>query len=449
MAWTRTRFASLSGRAPRGARLSARLRWVSVCAAALATGCGEGGQTGDEHSGTLVELKGAAQRLSASGSLPNAASADNWELGFEFYAEEATPEANTFFSPYSISVAASMLIAGAAGETKTEMQQALSFSSDGPEFHQARNEVSQALERRNRAATAERNAQTLRVTNDLWLDPQFRPAASFLDTLSGYYGASTFLAPFQEQPEVARVAINEKIATDTEQLIPELLPPNSVNDALFVLTNAIYFKARWQSEFPKTATTDEPFQAQSGTDVIVPMMRSTLGASYFAGDDYAAVALAYEGGELELVAIMPAAGTFDAFTQNLSAAAVTAIQGELQPARLDLRFPKLEIEAKVPLKTRLQALGMLQAFEETQADFSALSDGVYISDAFHDATISIDEEGTVAAAATAFVGVGVSAPIDPPIPVAFDHPFVFFVRDIETNALLFLGHYANPPSANP
>ena len=78
------------------------------------------------------------------------------------------------------------------------------------------------------------------------------------------------------------------------------------------------------------------------------------------------------------------------------------------------------------------------------ADFSALAPEVYISDAFHDATISIDEEGTVAAAATAFVGVGVSQPIDPPTPVIFNRPFVFFVRDIQTNALLFVGHYANP-----
>jgi serpin B len=123
---------------------------------------------------------------------------------------------------------------------------------------------------------------------------------------------------------------------------------------------------------------------------------------------------------------------------------VTRIQGELERTYLDLRFPKLEIEAKVPLKQRLQALGMLQAFELGGADFSALSSiPIFISDAFHDATISIDEEGTVAAAATAFVGVPTSAP-PTPIPVVFDHPFVFFIRDIETNALLFVGHYANP-----
>jgi serpin B len=41
------------------------------------------------------------------------------------------------------------------------------------------------------------------------------------------------------------------------------------------------------------------------------------------------------------------------------------------------------------------------------------------------------------------VGVAVSAP-PPPIPVTFDRPFVFFIRDVQTNALLFVGHYANP-----
>src|SRR5690606_22881704 len=149
------------------------------------------------------------------------------------------------------------------------------FSSDGDAFHQARNSVAQALESRNRAATPDVNAQTLRVTNDFWMAPEFRPESSFLDTLSAYYGASAFLAPFDTDPEAARLAINDKVASDTEQLIPDLLPPNSISsDVAFVLTNALYFKARWQSEFSKSATADEPFQAQSGASVSVPMMRT-------------------------------------------------------------------------------------------------------------------------------------------------------------------------------
>jgi serpin B len=79
------------------------------------------------------------------------------------------------------------------------------------------------------------------------------------------------------------------------------------------------------------------------------------------------------------------------------------------------------------------------------ADFSPMgaAPNVRLDNAFHDAAISLDEEGTEAAAATAFTGIDTSAP-PPPIPVVFDRPFVFFIRDVQTNALLFVGHYANP-----
>jgi serpin B len=416
------------------------------CSAALAVGCGStgGGQTGDEHSGPIEELKGATQRLAASGDLPNSASADGWSFAWKLYAAEADPSANTFFSPYSISVASSMLIAGAAGETKTEMADALDFSSDGDAFHQARNTVAQALQARNRTATPDQNAQTLRVVNDLWLEPSFRPLPTFLDTLSSYYGASSFLAPFATDPEAARLAINDKVATDTEQLIEELLPERSItDDTAFVLTNALYFKARWNLPFQASLTADAPFEAQSGQTVQVPMMHTELVTSHVATDDYEAVALPYDQNQLELVAIMPRQGSFDGFVEALSAAEVARIADELAPINIELSFPKVGIDSEVPLKERLVALGMRQAFEPG-ADFSALTSApVYISDAFHKATLEIDEEGTVAAAATAFVGVAVSAP-PPPIPVTFDRPFVFFIRDIQTNALLFVGHYANP-----
>ncbi|MEY2931049.1 MAG: hypothetical protein RL033_1798, partial [Pseudomonadota bacterium] len=165
---------------------------VTVALGCMSLGCG-GGQTGDEQTGDngtlLQELRGTAQRVAANGNLPNAASSDTWDFGWKFYHEEASPEANAFFSPYSISVASSMLVAAARGETKTEIDAALSFSGDtGPAFHQARNDVALALEGRNRPGTEQTNAQALRVSNDLWLEPSFRPASEYLDTLSAYYG---------------------------------------------------------------------------------------------------------------------------------------------------------------------------------------------------------------------------------------------------------------------
>jgi serpin B len=392
----------------------------------------------------LQELRGTAPRVAASGSLPNSASEDGWEFGWKFYHEEARPDRNAFFSPYSISTAVAMLVAGAGGETKSEIDSALSFSNDeGPTFHEARNAVAQALDARNHQGSESSQPQALRVSNDLWLDPEYRPAPAFLDSLSAYYGAGVFLAPFSSNPEASRRAINQRVANETEQLIPEILPEGSIDPLVrFVLTNALYFKARWSNEFGPEQTRNEPFATAAGS-ATVPMMHATFEARYFAGPDYQALALPYFGNELELVAIMPPAGSFEAYVDELDAQGVSDAIASLATKNLQLGFPKFEITSEVPLKERLQALGMRQAFQ-ADADFDQLlGPDIYISDAFHQATISLDEQGTEASAATALVGRDTSAP-PPPIPVVFDHPFVFFIRDVQSNALLFVGHFASP-----
>ena len=392
----------------------------------------------------LQELRGTATRVAASGTLPNSASDDGWKFGWKFYHEEAKPDQNAFFSPYSISTALAMLVTGAGGETKSEIDSALSFSNDdGTTFHQARNAVAQALDARNHQGSQEWQPQALRVSNDLWLNTGYRPAPAFLDTLSAYYGAGVFLAPFESDPEASRLAVNQQVAEETEQLIPEILPEGSIDPLVrFVLTNALYFKAHWSNEFETGQTRDEPFITETGS-TSVPMMHATFEARHFAGPDYQAVALPYFRNELELVAIMPAAGSFEAFVGALDAQGVSDAVTSLATKNLALGFPKFEITSEVPLKERLQALGMRQAFE-AGADFDQLlGSNIYISDAFHQATISLDEQGTVASAATALVGRDESLP-PPPIPVVFDHPFVFFIRDVQTNALLFVGHFAKP-----
>lgn len=388
----------------------------------------------------LQQLRGTAARLHSSGMLPNSASADGWAFGWKLYAAEQRPAENLFLSPYSISTAVAMLVAGAAGGTKAGIDTALDFSSDGDDFHAARNAVAIALAGRNRNI-GKPNAQTVRVSNGLWLAPGFDPTQPFLDTLSSYYGAGVSRAPFATDPDTARAAINAQIAQDTSQLIPELMPRGSVDDAtLLVLTNALYFKSSWAEAFD--APQPGPFQAENGTTSNVPLMRNELLAKYFEGPDYQAIALPYEQDELELVAIMPAAGTFDQFVSGLSANQVTSVVAQLQPDDLDVTFPSFNITHQTPLTQRLIDFGMQAAFS-SNADFSGISPGLQLSGAFHQATISVDEHGTEAAAATAIVAEAVSARTIH-INLVFDHPFVFFIRDVETNALLFVGHYANP-----
>ena len=95
-------------------------------------------------------------------------------------------------------------------------------------------------------------------------------------------------------------------------------------------------------------------------------------------------------------------------------------------AQLDLSMPKFKIESSIGLADHLDAMGMKDAFIPGIADFSGM-DGthdLYISAVQHKAFIEVDETGTEAAAATAVV-VGIeSMPIDEPLKVNIDRPFI-------------------------
>ena len=91
-------------------------------------------------------------------------------------------------------------------------------------------------------------------------------------------------------------------------------------------------------------------------------------------------------------------------------------------------------------------MGMPLAFSDN-ADFSGM-DGtrnLVISDIVHKAYIEVNEEGTEAAAATGGVFESKAIFQEQPVPVfRADHPFLFFIQDRDTGAILFMGRVMNP-----
>lgn len=71
-----------------------------------------------------------------------------------------------------------------------------------------------------------------------------------------------------------------------------------------------------------------------------------------------------------------------------------------------------------------------------------------MSEVIHKAYVEVNEEGTEAAAATASFCRPMSSarPMRPVKPKVFkaDHPFLFFIRDRKTNAVLFSGRLIDP-----
>ena len=174
------------------------------------------------------------------------------------------------------------------------------------------------------------------------------------------------------------------------------------------------------------------------------MMSQTGSFGYTEGEEYQAVELLYDGGELSMVILLPKTGQFEAFEEVLQVEQVNSIIGAMQNNQVTLTMPQFEFDSDFSLKDTLAGMGMPIPFSGT-ADFSGMtgSPDLYIDEVLHKAFVSVDEAGTEAAAATAVI-MRESAMPGQPVEVTIDSPFIFFIRDIETGAVLFVGRVLNP-----
>ena len=365
----------------------------------------------------------------------------NTEFAFDLYQELFNEEENLFYSPYSLSTALAMTYAGARGETERQMAQALHYTLPQAQLHPAFNALDQALAGEGEGEDGE--APRLDIVNAIWGQQGYAFLDAFLDTIAENYGAGLRLVDFG-QTKKARRAINQWSSDQTGRRIQDLLPPGVINgETALVLTNAIYFKAAWMFPFAEGRTYDGTFTLLDGGQVTVPMMEQSASLGYAERPGVRAVELPYAGGELSMVIVLPESGTFEDLAQGLDAGELDAILSEIEPMGVRLTMPKFRFDAGFDLKDALMELGMVDAFGD--ADFSGM-DGtheLFIREVCHKAFISVDEAGTEATAASAVV---MERKGGPHVEQEFrlDRSFLFLIRDIETGAILFLGHVVNP-----
>jgi serpin B len=405
---------------------------------------------GDQTPGLVQSSKARVTSLDIPASDQAELVGGNSAFAFDLYRllkEEAGKE-NLFYSPHSISLALAMTYAGARGETEQQIADTLHYTLPQDRLHPAFNWLDLELASRGEGAEGKDDGGfRLNVANSTWgyKDHTFLP--EYLDTLALNYGAGMRLVDFVGDPEGARVAINDWVSDETEERIKDIIPPGAIDEMTrLVLANAIYFNAAWAEPFEEGQTQDGPFYLLDGGQVTVPMMHQTASFGYAEGAGYQAVELPYDGRELSMVILLPAAGEFESFEDSLDAGRVDAITSDLAYERVILTMPKFEVESSFSLGDALSEMGMPLAFS-MDADFSGI-DGMrdlYIGAVIHKAFVSVDEAGTEAAAATIVIMPAMAAP-DPeePIEVTIDRPFIFFIRDIETGAVLFVGRVMNP-----
>ncbi len=373
---------------------------------------------------------------------------DDNAFALDLFHQISSQPGNLFFSPHSISVALAMTYAGARGDTAAQMAQSMHFTLPQAQLHPAFNKLALDLDQRAKAeGIPEDKAFKLHVVNAIWGQDGFHFLPAYLDLLAGNYGAGMHLLNFINDPEGSRKVINEWVSQQTEKRINDIIPPGAIDPLTrLVLSNAIYFKADWASEFNKDATSGGAFNLPDSSQVTVPMMYQHRQFRYAEGDGLQALELPYAGVQLSMLILLPEAGKFDDIQTSLSTDQLDALVAGLQYQDVQLWLPKFKYEYSLSLNDSLLQMGMTDAFDENRADFSGMDGArdLYIGAVLHKAFVAVDEAGTEAAAATVVIMQAASMPQGSPIEFRVDRPFFFLIRDNPSGAILFLGRVMNP-----
>lgn len=343
-------------------------------------------------------------------------------------------------SPFSIRSALAMMYAGAEGDTKAEMAEALELTLPEPALHVGFNQFFSTLDSRNLPANDSREALELNIHNAIWPKLDSTPNQDYLEVLAKNYGKGVYALDYEADPDAARQVINDQVEDWTEGKIVDLLPDGAIKDnTLMVLTSTIYLYAPWKTPFVEDFTSPKTFTNLDGTTSEVDTMSGDLTLSHGTIGDAKMVSMPFRGDELEMVFVVPS-GDFDTFVQELDATRLNRAAEGLMQERVSLELPKFELAYTMPAVDTLKSMGMQRAFTEG-AQFEPIGLGpMMITEVAHKAFIEVNEDGTEAAAATAVVGGPTSLP---GTEIHIDKPFVFMIRDRVTGALLFIGHVAH------
>jgi serpin B len=212
------------------------------------------------------------------------------------------------------------------------------------------------------------------------------------------------------------------------------------------MTNATYFRGEWSEPFSDHLTSDSKFSTGQ-SDITTPMMFSVGPSRYGEVNDIQILERSYVGNDLSFVALLPRPGadSLARLEQALFEGMLPKWLEGLRVTECEVYLPRFKTDCDLSLKTPLEALGMNLAFS-ADADFAGIYDRqpLFLNNVLHAATISVDEQGTEAAAATAIMGGFGAMSHRQPVVFSADHPFIYMIRHVPTGTILFLGVLFDP-----
>ncbi|GIX74042.1 leukocyte elastase inhibitor [Caerostris extrusa] len=317
--------------------------------------------------------------------------------------------ANIFISPFSIANAVSMLYCGTASETACEISEVMGLKDI------SREDLTNAFDVFLTSLEKSSEAFSLECANALLIQEGFPAKEEYKYVLQKSFRAMFMQVDIAKDPNSAVGRVNGWVEDKTRGMIGTLvdrLDPLVV----VILLNAVYFKGRWEHQFSKDSTRLQNFYNHGDKDQAkeVDMMHLKERFYYAEEEAFSALQLPYKGqGHRHVDSPAP-------FSSRLGRGDGTVDTQFLEDLTKKMRKACAEPSRK-------------------GADLSGMSDcaDLNVSDVVHKAVIEVNEEGTVAAAATAVMIQNRCMVYEPEFTV--DHPFLFMIIDTNSNVNLFTG----------
>jgi serpin B len=367
----------------------------------------------------------------------------------DLYAQLRADSGNLLASPYSIRTALAMVATGARDGTFNELQIALHLPSHGTLGYVFRRfTASVAAVPRWVASRPE-----LAIANSIWAQQDHSWKPDFLAQVRDDFQGELFGVDYREAARDIADRMNRWIAERTRGRIRNLISPGSLNpDTRIVLTNAIYFKARWDKVFHNKDTKPEDFILPTGTRVKSPLMYQRHRFGLLETETFQVLRLPYAGHTTSMYVLLPRKSDgLPHLERQLTGANLAQWTTITDTTDVKVWLPKFRFTVPRELNPLLKALGVNDVFDVGKANLKGATEhpeGLFLSRVIHEACIEVDEIGTEAAAATVAGGrggyAGPRTPPPPPKEFRADHPFLFVIKHNETGAILFLGRVEDP-----
>ncbi|XP_077072746.1 putative serpin E3 isoform X2 [Siphateles boraxobius] len=389
------------------------------------------------------------ERCHGNRSLGNSLNDLHTQFGVSLYQTltETENNSNLIVSPASVSLCLGLLQLGARGNTLAQLEGTLGY-----DVNDAR--VQDMLSRPQGDLGNSSDGVRLQLANALFVQSGVKLLPEFTKHALGWGNSSllsvNFSNPNYTHSRLQQWARHQRKADDHLQTRAEQLGSGeaqeeaSGRDSLLhiALLSTVVFHGAWQKQFLFTETQNLPFTLSDGSTVKVPMMYQSTEVNF--EQEYSVLELPYLDRSLRLLVALPGdrKTPLSQLEKQLTARAVGLWDTGLRRTKMDIFLPRFKMQSRFNLKPVLQSLGISDVFSPSAADFRGISDGegLFVSEAFHEARIEVTEEGTKAASATAMVLLKRSRSAV----FKADRPFLFILRQINTGSLLFIGRVLNP-----